>query len=248
MNERESDDVLTQLSEPPRPEFANDLYANLARGRRVPMTAHMNVTAMKRLAMSAIAVSLMVALMLTVSPGVRAHTEQTFRNVGGFVFDQRDHGWDSGHQANKLGGGNANSIAAPRHVSLAEAHKNVPYTFAVPAWTPSGFALTDTQVVNGNSLILQYGNGNRPGFVLRTFSKDGGTNVVGNDSVDEVKINGQPAALIRGLWDGSTGNWKPDANLLTLRWSQGDVTYEMYVNTNVGVSQDDMVRIAESMR
>ncbi len=63
------------------------------------------------------------------------------------------------------------------------------------------------------------------------------------DSVEEVEVNGQPAALVGGSWDYDTGQWNTEVNV-TLSWMKGEGMYQLHAT---GASVEDLLRIAESI-
>ncbi len=176
-----------------------------------------------------------------------AQTIQTLKQIGGATVVESNRGWDETHHPTPRAG-EPRSVAKIERVSVAEARTRVPYAFALPAWTPEGAALTDrVEVVDGASVILYWTTNGRHSFILRTYPLGGGTGLVGVGSTQEVTINGQPAALIRGMWEGATGQWSRP-HFVTLHWSAGGVTYELLANTNEGASEGELLRIAESIR
>ena len=86
------------------------------------------------------------------------------------------------------------------------------------------------------------------GFALIILgSEDGKTwgRTIGPDSTEEVQVNGQPAALVRGIWDYNTKQWDSPEHL-SLFWQLHDVTYELQTIETI-LSVDQLIRIAESI-
>lgn len=65
--------------------------------------------------------------------------------------------------------------------------------------------------------------------------------VEAND-VQEVQVNGQPAALVEGGWDVDPGQWSREAARM-LNWMKGNEMYQLY---SPGASVEDLIRTAES--
>ncbi len=63
------------------------------------------------------------------------------------------------------------------------------------------------------------------------------------DDVEEVQVNGQPAALVGGSWNADTGLWDGGSDL-TLSWMKGD---QMYLLRSPGAPVEDLIRMAESI-
>ncbi len=249
MTDPEHDDFLTRLHEPPRPEFAATLYERLHDERSTAMP-HQFVTPVARHALRYVAaLCLLCGVAAATSPGVRAgmlETVQRLRQIGGATFVESNRGWDGAHQPTAVAGA-PRSVAQIQRVSVAEARTRVPYAFGLPTWTPEGAVLTDqVEVVDGASVILYWTFDGKHAFILRTYPPRGGTGLVGDGSTEAITVNGQPAALIRGMWDGGTGGWSRP-QFVTLHWSVGGVTYELLANTDVGASEGDLRRIAESI-
>jgi hypothetical protein len=67
--------------------------------------------------------------------------------------------------------------------------------------------------------------------------------LVETDDVQEVQVNGQPAALVEGGWDADTGQWNREAARM-LNWMKGSEMYQLH---SPGVSVEDLIRMAESI-
>lgn len=250
MTEPDHDDFLTRFREPPRPEFAASLYARLHDERSTGMFAQY-VTPVARQALRYVAaLCLLCGVAAATSPGVRAgmlEAVQRLRQIGGATLVESNRGWDGAHQPTSAAGA-PRSVAQIQRVSVTEARKRVPYAFALPTWTPEGAVLTDqVEVIDGASVIMYWTTNSEHAFILRTYPPGGGTGLVGDGSTEAVTVNGQPAALIRGMWDGATGQWSRP-QFVTLHWTADGVTYELLANTDVGASVGDLLRIAESIR
>ena len=67
--------------------------------------------------------------------------------------------------------------------------------------------------------------------------------LVDTDSVEEVQVNGQPAALVDGGWDADSGQWDRDSAII-LSWMKGEEMYQLHAS---GTSVEDLIRMAESI-
>ena len=250
MTDPDHDDFLTRLREPPRPEFAATLYARLHDERSTGMVARYAAPIARQALRYVAALCLVCGIAAAISPGVRAgmlETIQRIRQIGGATFVESNQGWGGAHQPTAAVGA-PRSGARIQRVSVTEARTRVPYAFGLPTWTPAGTVLTEqVEVVDDASVILYWTANGEHAFILRTYPPGGGTGLVGDGSTEAVAVNGQPAALIRGMWDGATGQWSRP-QFVTLRWSVGGVTYELLANTAVGASEGDLLRIAGSIR
>lgn len=245
MNDIEGDEFLRGLRQAPRPEFTEALFERISQPRGGSMLDYFHSNAIRSLGKYAVALGLAVAILGIASPDVRAGVAQTISKIGGYTFVVSDRGWDSApHPAS------AQQPPQAGRVGLAEARSRVPYSFVLPTWLPNGVALKeDATEVAGTSAIVYFvaADPDVSAFVWRTYQGQGGTGLVGNGATETVTVNGVPALLIRGIWDGRTGEWSRP-HLVTLRWSQSDVSYEVHANINTGISVEDLIRIAESAR
>lgn len=163
----------------------------------------------------------------------------------------------------------------PECLSLEEAREILRFELRVPTWAPEGVSF-DNQVCgidrlsdhaslywagkdpySGISIMLS----NRRGFNMSTQEYEIWPAAVwvpvAPGSYEEVQIHGQPAVLIRGMWEGGYRmteqeiqeakelNWDKN-EALQLYWLEGEVLYEMY--TTADISAEDLIRMAESTR
>jgi len=163
----------------------------------------------------------------------------------------------------------------PECLSLEEAREILRFEVRVPTWAPEGIRF-DNQVCgidwlsdfaslywagqdsySGISIMLS----NRRGFNMSTQKYEiwpaAVWEPVAPGSYEEVQIHGQPAVLIRGMWEG--GYWRTEQEIqgekelkwdkdgaLQLYWLEGEVLYQMY--TTADVSAEDLIKMAESAR
>lgn len=245
MNDIEGDEFLRGLRQAPRPEFAEALFERISQPRGGSMPGFFRSNAIGLLGKYAVALGLALAILGIASPDVRAGMAQTISKIGGYTFVASDRGWDSAPHPIP-----AQQPPQAVRVGLAEARSRVPYSFGLPTWLPEGVALKEAATEVADTSAIVYFAGADPKvstFVWRTYQGRGGTGLVGKEATETVTVNGAPAVLIRGIWDGRTGEWSRP-HLVTLRWSQSDVSYEIHANINTGISVEDLIRIAESAR
>jgi hypothetical protein len=163
----------------------------------------------------------------------------------------------------------------PECMSVEDARKILRFELRVPTWAPARVSF-DNQVCgidrlsdlaslywagkdpySGINLMLS----NRRGFNMSTQEYEIWPAAVwvpvAPGSYEEVQIHGQPAVLVRGMWEG--GYWRTEEEMqgekelkwdkdeaLQLYWLEGEVLYELY--TTADVSAEDLVRMAESTR
>ncbi len=131
----------------------------------------------------------------------------------------------------------------------------LPFPLNLPAWTPDEYALEETvsitRLPDGNmtAMVTWLGHENR--LMLHVYSsaqtlmREDGV-AVGPRSVEEVQVNGQPAAIVRGAWNANTRTWGPDM-LISLLWTD-DARGYMLSGMDQHVGPADLIKIAESMQ
>lgn len=202
------------------------------------------------LSLALAALFLVLTIIIAASPDVRAQVGKVFKRIAGISFMQTDRLPDAEVPALVLNG---------EMVSLEQARKMVPYVLELPSWVPEGFAFEkDVRVIPRGDLTskslgtwsvpvaLVWRNGQGHAIVLsEQLSRGWGTIQIGPNSAEEIKINGQPAVLIHGMWDGRTKEWS-HTSMLQLTWRREGVGYRLS-SSDRWVSVNDLIRIAESI-
>lgn len=68
-------------------------------------------------------------------------------------------------------------------------------------------------------------------------------------ATQEVKVNGQAALFVQGTWTQAAPGvlrWNMDADATALSWQADGYTY-MVGSSGLGLSQQDIIRVAESL-
>ncbi len=240
-----NDDFISRLRATPRPEFAEALYHRISQESRRPLHALGNPTPAKRLAWGLAALCLAFTLSWLGFPQVRAAVGEAVRRIGAIqVWETEEHPYPGGQV----------KVISPRLVSLAEAQNLFGDKLALPAWVPVGFTLKDE--------VQIYGDGDVPVGIELTWENTSShrsidlylaystqdfvpTEIVGTGSVEEVLVNGEPAALVRGAWNSTTHEWGA-TELVHLHWAKGEVAYQLLMGEGT-IPIEDLVRMAESM-
>jgi hypothetical protein len=232
-----NDDFLTSFRKPPPRAFAAQLYQRI----NTPMNTQRNFV-MRRFSFAA-AICLALLAALAFSPDARAAFSSLIRQIGGITF---------------LGPEETTSqiVATPREevitpediLSLSEARQKLPFQISLPTWAPDGFVM-------GSSVRISYfQNGFTPAIINWYGSDPNVGNIelmvgqpvkwlVDTDHLQEVEVNGQPAALVGGAWNEDSGQWDREADL-SLTWMKGDVMYKL---SSPGAAVEDLIRMAESI-
>lgn len=137
-------------------------------------------------------------------------------------------------------------------MSLAEARAAMPFDFALPAYLPTGLTGDTAQVQVAQSplaMVKMVWRDAENGFVQLSVYPAGPENpqaLVGPESSETIRVNGQEALLVRGGWDGQSRTWSSQAGVITLFWTVHDVRYRLLAYSKV-VSPAELVAIAESI-
>jgi hypothetical protein len=168
--------------------------------------------------------------------------------IAGFVFD------DSGEPPAETPAGAV--PASQRAVSREEAMAALTFEVRLPSWAPEGYELTDgawvtlpqdqAPLADAWQVWLYWENNARQQVLLLAFPEEhyrGDALEFGRAAVEEIVVNGSPAAAVRGNWGGADrGTWVEalGGNVL---WTRGGTTYWLQ---SAWVSLEDLVRMAES--
>jgi hypothetical protein len=234
-----NDDFLTRFRKPPPREFSEALYKRI--------NVHMNTKGNPSLRRLTFAAALCMALIaaLAISPNVRAAFNGLIVEIGGMIFFESE---EPETPATPLPESHI-TLVPEEFLPLVEAQAKLPYTISLPTWVPDGFKM-------GTSVRVSYFPGGPPHASITCYGSDpnvgnielliSGSQVsweVDTASVEEVEVNGQPAALVAGTWSADTGRWD-NQSALTLSWLKGDAMYQLY---SPGASAEDLIRMAESI-
>lgn len=238
------DQFLQSYHQEPPPELAGKLRRRLAalpqgtaasdgktRSRRQP-----------RLAWPALAAVLLAMLLVAASPNVRHQLQDVVRQIGGLALRQTS--IYPGKPESEV------NIVPTEEMTLSELREVVPFDFKLPSWTPEGLTLVEETVRYTPDFKMA---------VMRWTGEDGRSYlslsvdparpeveyIVGSDSVEEVEVNGETAALIDGGWDADSKSWS-NAYGRTLRWQHEGVEYRLQ-SWAEWITNEDLVRVAESM-
>lgn len=251
-----NDDFMHALQKAPPHAFSRRLYRRIAgQGAGQDLeTAQparrmgLRLPAARRFGLGLAVVCLALALTFAISPAARARVNDVLRSVGGLVFSET---------TLYPGGSGPVRIFPEQKVTVEQAAEMLPFSFNLPEWAPPGFVFEADQVVvmNDPDEALNYvrlgwqNQAARAGLHL-TLSwwpgeeKSNGY-IVGPDSLEEVSVNGQPAAIVRGAWNVDTEEWG-GADLIALHWERDGITYHLD-GAERAVTVEDLMRMAESV-
>ena len=159
--------------------------------------------------------------------------------------------------------GESEEIVDSKFVTLEETIIIFPGTISLPTVLPDGFNLeSEVELVNfpgGLSMaalkwLKSSPDGERSGMSLSIFYiadnvvKDNITVVVGDEAIEEININGKPAALLRGGWNYDTKSYDPGIPNLGVRWEYDERTIYELNGSDEAIEPEVLIRIAESIK
>jgi hypothetical protein len=128
---------------------------------------------------------------------------------------------------------------------LPVAVDDLPFTFSMPAYIPDGFHFSDDVVIaQSKSWIAMTWRGEGGELELLVQQNWDMTIPAGVDSAKEIQINGQPAILIRGVWD-KNGKWDNTIKEVQLYWRKHELIYTLISDV---LGNEELLRIAESIK
>lgn len=242
-----NDEFLNQFRQQPSERFAKDLYARISQpGKDTTKSVKQHSFAFRLLAIGSIALVLVFAALLAASPSARAFVADILREIGGISFTET---------SQYPGGDGPVTIVPTQLMTLEEAQAMVPYPIQLPAWVPEGSVRLDpvevTEFSNCTMISIRWeivANGaaprGLPTFWLTILPHSCGGQIVGPDAIEEVNVNNQPAALIKGGWDYDARTWNPDISFFQLTWKKGE-QYNLSWPSQLPL--EDLIRVAESI-
>jgi len=250
MGDKVNDDFLTHFQRSPRLEFTETLYKKINGPTRL-ITLH-------RFKLSMGIVIALLALTVIFVPQARAAVQSVIHKIAGIYFDEVTESPIACDPMKCL------PEEATQTLTLKEAQAAVPFTFSLPTWTPEGYWLNprvklDHQAGGYTQVRIEW---LKTGFTQEdhkdyiqqmtlTIWQDQGdypVQQVGVESISEVEINGQPAALIHGAWEVFNKNWNNGATQIT--WVKDGLRYFLmvgFIEPATVISDEDVIRIAESI-
>jgi hypothetical protein len=233
-----NDDFLTRHRKPPPREFSEALHKRI----NVPMNTKRTLSIRRLTFAAALGMALIAALAF--SPTALAAFNGLVVEIGGMTFFEPD---EASSQATPLPESQV-TLVPEEILSLTEAQARLPFEIHLPTWAPDGFT-------RGSAVRISYFGARYTPVVITWYGSDPQVGnidltigqpvdwLVETDDVQEVEVNGQPAAVVGGTWNADTGQWDRNTNL-TLSWMKGDVMYQLM---SPGAPVEDLLRMAESI-
>jgi hypothetical protein len=188
---------------------------------------------------------------LGVSPRVRGAALELIQEVGGLRFMET---------SNYPGGDEGGEIVDSMQVSLDEVRLIFPGTISLPTFIPAGYSL-DPEVE-----LIDFQDGDLPIAIVNWEANPDGkrrslrlqiiykpedvqnlAEVVGEGVIEEITINGKPAALLGGGWNYDTRSYDPDIPSLRIRWVYDERTI-CELNGSEAMEPEVLIENAESIK
>jgi hypothetical protein len=134
-------------------------------------------------------------------------------------------------------------------LSLAEAQRLVDFAIRTPSWLPPGVVFRGALVGPDGSVVVSYRAANDPSkglFIQMQRGAQVGGYVLPSSAAQDVRVNGHTAVYAQGSWD-EFQRWNGRADAALLSWDENAFTYVLSFS-GLGLSRDDVIRIAESLR
>ena len=220
--------------------------------------ARMKQRVMQRIAFSALAIALLLAVTL-ITPQGRAFAQnvlQFFRRTESKTFDLEP------SQIVPVETAQAEPTAMPPSltISVAEAETQVDFDVLELPSVPPGFTYLGARLY-GNTVSVEYEALGHGGNLIITQSQDGywksdfDWDKVPEDAIVPVKIGEMDGEFVKGTFvvypNDTVATWNPDAAMLRLRWFKDGIWFEMAKFGNVErieyLDQAGLIELAESL-
>jgi hypothetical protein len=236
-----NDDFLKQYQKQPDQAFADTVYhkINLKKER---------ATNMQKLVYAFAIILAVLGLTVGVSPAARAATLEFIREVGEVRYIVT---------GDYPGGDGEVTLWQSRKIPLAEAMEIFPGTIALPTFVPEGYSLNSEVELSApdNFAILTWEKAKPDGMKgilsleILYLPEEGQSygKIVGEGAIEEIIINGKPAALVRGGWNYATRTYDLDIPVLGIRWQHDEHTIYEINCWEQELEPETLIAIAESI-
>lgn len=251
-----NEDFLTSLQKMPQQEFTARLYRKITQSAE-PSSSTGRV---KRLSLSFAILTTALALAFVFVPSVRADVEFLIQKIAGFSFEELS---QSPITCDPMKCDPDEELLGT--MSVEEAQAAVPFEIHLPAWTPDGYWLNPKvslirssagyDMIEVEWLKTGFTQENHWDYTQQmTLSiwsdqKENPTWKVGQGSVTEIALNGQPAALIHGGWELFNKDWNGNG-MTQIVWEKNGIRYALsaaFVEPATVIPDEDLIRMAESI-
>ncbi|MGV8026836.1 MAG: hypothetical protein AB2L18_09785 [Anaerolineaceae bacterium] len=193
---------------------------------------------------------------LTISEPVRAKAWELIKTIAGINVEEQVESPLKGIEEE-----NVELYTIPT-LALSKALENPPFQFDLPAWVPEGFVL-DQNVAIANSenwIMLVWNNSNLSAIQMLVEREYTGYAIpAGENSSEEININGLPALLVRGAWDaqhqwdsrlGIVIGWEEDGHFYRLTYYERESSQNTIkpIEGDMDIILNELIQMAESIQ
>jgi hypothetical protein len=251
-----NDNFLYEFREQPDPKFACRLYNHITTIHESKLLLPRKIAGLNRIWIGIIILLISACSVITASPTAREEIIRIFHEIAGLTYQEVDQTVQrSPEQQSPF------TLSSTR---LTEAMEKLPFTFNLPSVIPEGFKLDEnvklffagdetSDVSKAFGLRIAW----RMWFDANSFAnidlivyqyrEEFDPLYIGIESLEEITIGGEPAALIRGFWDSSTRQWNFESSYIAIRWRRKDIVNYLGAHELV-VSLEELINMAESMK
>ncbi len=251
-----NDDFLNRFQKSPRAEFESALYEKLSN----PAIVSNKKTTLRRLELAIGVLVAILALTVIFVPNARAAVQSVIRKIAGIPFDEVT---QSPITCDPMVDCEFQKVIGV--MSLEEAQAAVPFAVNLPTWVPEGYwqnpkvklyrlaeGFDSVEIEWLKTGFTQENHFDYTQQMTLSIWQDQGdypAEVVGEGSVSEIKIHGQPAVLIHRGWELFNKNWNGNG-MTRITWEKNGVRYllsAVFIEPATVITDEDMLRIAESV-
>jgi hypothetical protein len=262
-DERMNEQFLYRLQKPPRPEFAAALLKEI--NAYPSKTNYYRYFGVSPLVIGFASIFLILALIFGFVPSAKALAVEFLQKIGIVVFEEKD----------QIDISRAPNAKGAITITEQEARDFFAIPFTLPMWVPEGFEVNpvffrvDAPIEELSPVVRSQWHGDRGYIDLTIVPNDkkwedrykDRPEYVGPGSVEEVDINGSPAALISGGWTADkipevgetlTYTWSSEPGRGSILWVQDELLYTInwtYLpDTQDPIQNDEIIQMARSIR
>lgn len=234
-----NEDFMKQFRRMPDANFVEKIHSNLKKKERRQTIQRISVYFV-------LALMFAFGMLMTFSSTVRAEVLEKIEEIAGLRFDvTTNYPGDPDEEV---------TIVPNEHLSLEEAQARFPAPVALPDYLPQGTTRREEVLLvsfpDMPMLSLTWDNPSTGGFGLDIqHCSNGAENcgwIVGEGALEEITLNGKPAAVVRGAWDYDAQRY--DASLpVAIRWKYNEDTIYTLSSWSSEMPLDELIRIAESI-
>ncbi len=240
---------LTQFRQEPDTSFADGLWWRLRQIAPETAVTPEPMRQPRRYRLAVAVVALLFLLLAGFSPAVRAQIDGILQQIGEQWFKETAV-YPGADDENVTIIANEMLIGEEAQL-LEDARRRLRLNFHLPTALPERFTIVNEVTysdVAGPSAMFRWSDSQSYYVLVLTVSRANPHMnwVVGEGSLEEVTINGQPAALITGGWNADTQEWDDAEGAKELRWRDNGVAYSLTMFGNV-LTEEAFFAIAESI-